>query len=1013
MNKIFRSLVLTATGLLLGIHTLHAATYYVGGPSDPFSTIQAGLDVARAGDTVSIRGALSGTGRVYDETPVFRSSGTSGFPITIQNYPGEKVIIRHSGTIILNKDFITISGTPRGTDYGLVLHHNSTIGNGMNLTGDNVIIEGTEHYKHETLQNGPGHGIMIQEAINVEIRNNSIHNFGRQTNDGWDHCITTDRSNPSFGIQNLKILNNWLYNCSGDGIQIFRICSGRYGTSDCTTAIDPALVVSRDVLIQGNTFYSTLGDWSENAIDIKQGNGITIRGNHMYGFKHPSGAGASQTMSVQKDPTNFLFESNIIHDCDSGPDWHTEYGLSMSNVIVRNNLIYDIGTSNPPYTSWGLKFDMEESGETFTGAQVYNNTIVNTKLPIMLRSTAGSSGNIVLRNNIIHRGTRTETIGSGWTITVSNNGWFNASRVSSLIGSGDVTGTDPGFVDETIKDFHLASNSVCIDRGVDVGLPYNGVAPDLGTFEFGTAQPAVCGNNVGESGEACDGTDLGGQTCQSRGFDFGTITCNSDCLGFNTTQCQNDTTPPVISNVQATNIGSSQATITWTTNESADSQVEYGLSASYGNSTTLNPTLVTSHSQTLSGLSAETLYHFRVKSKDARGNLATSGDFTFTTPTPPDTTPPSVAITSPVNGATVSSPFTVVGTASDNVGLARVEVQVDGGSPQTASGTTNWSLSLNLANGSPSILARAVDTSNNTSTHTISVTVSNSTSPPSGFPVNHQGTPPEEATVILQVSKPANATGATLTMRVYDPDFPDEGNLYINGNGPVALFGSLGTTGNDGLILTLNYATTAWWWLDGANSLRFVHLRTQGYRVDSASVTFSTPGPDTTPPSVTITSPADGSSVGVNTNVTVAGSDNRLVTRVELWSNGALSDTQVFNPGVPAFNFNFKWQAQSYGRNVLEARAYDNSGNIGYSPLITVRVLRSKKPGLVLLRISSPQAPEGIVTNQDEAQPRVLMVSPRSGNNQELLFSDEVREARVLSVSGKVLAEVARSGSAP
>ncbi len=93
-----------------------------------------------------------------------------------------------------------------------------------------------------------------------------------------------------------------------------------------------------------------------------------------------------------------------------------------------------------------------------------------------------------------------------------------------------------------------------------------------------------------------------------------------------------DTTPPVISNVSAGNLTSSGATITWTTNENSDSQVEYGLTTSYGNTTPLNTSSVTSHSVGLSGLSANTLYHYRVKSKDASGNLAVSSDFTFTTP---------------------------------------------------------------------------------------------------------------------------------------------------------------------------------------------------------------------------------------------------------------------------------------------------------------------------------------------------------------------------------------------
>jgi hypothetical protein len=97
-----------------------------------------------------------------------------------------------------------------------------------------------------------------------------------------------------------------------------------------------------------------------------------------------------------------------------------------------------------------------------------------------------------------------------------------------------------------------------------------------------------------------------------------------------------DTTPPVISGVSSSAVTSSSATINWTTNEPSDSQVEYGLNSNYGNSTTLNATRVTSHSQVISGLAANTQYHFRVRSRDAAGNLAVSADSTFTTaPAPP------------------------------------------------------------------------------------------------------------------------------------------------------------------------------------------------------------------------------------------------------------------------------------------------------------------------------------------------------------------------------------------
>jgi YD repeat-containing protein len=92
-----------------------------------------------------------------------------------------------------------------------------------------------------------------------------------------------------------------------------------------------------------------------------------------------------------------------------------------------------------------------------------------------------------------------------------------------------------------------------------------------------------------------------------------------------------DITAPVISNVAAVGITATSATITWNTNENSDSQVEYGTTTAYGQSTALNPSLVNAHSQGLSGLTQGTLYHYRVKSRDAAGNLAVSGDFTFST----------------------------------------------------------------------------------------------------------------------------------------------------------------------------------------------------------------------------------------------------------------------------------------------------------------------------------------------------------------------------------------------
>lgn len=100
------------------------------------------------------------------------------------------------------------------------------------------------------------------------------------------------------------------------------------------------------------------------------------------------------------------------------------------------------------------------------------------------------------------------------------------------------------------------------------------------------------------------------------------------------------TTPaPVISAVAASGVGVSSATITWTTNVGAEGQVEYGLTSAYGVTSALNTALSTSHTVTLTGLSAGTSYHYAAVAVGSSGGLATSADYTFTTPPAPSTTP--------------------------------------------------------------------------------------------------------------------------------------------------------------------------------------------------------------------------------------------------------------------------------------------------------------------------------------------------------------------------------------
>ncbi|MDO8729287.1 MAG: fibronectin type III domain-containing protein [bacterium] len=94
--------------------------------------------------------------------------------------------------------------------------------------------------------------------------------------------------------------------------------------------------------------------------------------------------------------------------------------------------------------------------------------------------------------------------------------------------------------------------------------------------------------------------------------------------------------PANIISVSSSSVMSTEATITWTTDKGATSQVQYGISSGYGVLTAESTTLATSHSVSLTNLERETTYHFRVKSTDEASNITFSEDYTFTTPASPE-----------------------------------------------------------------------------------------------------------------------------------------------------------------------------------------------------------------------------------------------------------------------------------------------------------------------------------------------------------------------------------------
>ena len=111
--------------------------------------------------------------------------------------------------------------------------------------------------------------------------------------------------------------------------------------------------------------------------------------------------------------------------------------------------------------------------------------------------------------------------------------------------------------------------------------------------------------------------------------------------------------------------------------------------------------------------------------RDAAGNTSSSlRSVTVSN----DTTAPTVGLTNPASGATVSGAVSVAATASDNVGVVGVQFKIDGGNlgaeDTTAPYSVSWS-SGNVPNGAHNVTAVARDAAGNTANSQRTVTVSN------------------------------------------------------------------------------------------------------------------------------------------------------------------------------------------------------------------------------------------------------------------------------------------------
>ena len=300
-----------------------------------------------------------------------------------------------------------------------------------------------------------------------------------------------------------------------------------------------------------------------------------------------------------------------------------------------------------------------------------------------------------------------------------------------------------------------------------------------------------------------------------------------------------------------------------------------------------------------------------------------------TTPGVIDKTPPTVRISSPSNGVTVTGNLTVSADGTDNIGIYKIDFFVDG--TLTGSSNTNpATFTLNTTkylNGSHILVARAMDSAGN-QTYSQSISINISNPPPTDT------TPPT-----VYISYPLNGTslGGTIKATLVGSDNVgiSKLELFIDGT----LFESSTLNPATFTLDTLKYS-------NGSHILTAQATDKAGNKNLVLPKTYinvwnaPAPSSDKAPPTVAITAPLNNSTIVKDTTISLNSSDDLGVKKVELYINNIFVYAYTFqtptkNPTLSSLI----WKSQNWptGAYSLQAFAYDVAGKKTASAIIKVK----------------------------------------------------------------------------
>jgi chitodextrinase len=269
-----------------------------------------------------------------------------------------------------------------------------------------------------------------------------------------------------------------------------------------------------------------------------------------------------------------------------------------------------------------------------------------------------------------------------------------------------------------------------------------------------------------------------------------------------------------------------------------------------------------------------------------------------------DTTPPTTAVTAPLDGDTVAGPVSLTATADDDTAIARVSFLIDGsvvGYTTSAPYTFSWN-STTVPDGPHTVQSRAYDTAGN-STDSASVSITT---------LNADTTPPSAPSGLIATATSATSVGLTWTAATDDTGV----TMYLVYRDGTQVGTSMSTTYSDTGLTELTPYTYTVYATDGAGNV--------GPASDPSTATT----PDGTPP----TAPGNFAAVVSLNQVTLtwtAATDNVGVTGYVLSRGGV----QINQPTGLTFTDSGLTDGTSYTYAIA---ATDAAGNVGPTSTVTI-----------------------------------------------------------------------------